>query len=159
MRQSVAKIIKIEKEIVLIGADDGSIQEVRRSDCNFDVSSGDEVEVFSSETKTVVVKKETHQPLNQEDAQKSVNIQISNNYNIPANPIYVTSSKAVNKVLYYILAFFLGSIGIHKFYAGKIGTGVLFLLFCWTGIPCIISIFDFIVGLCKSSDVNGRILV
>ena len=155
----MAKIIKVEKEIVLIGADDGSIQEVRRSDCNFEVSPGDEVEVFSSETKTVVIKKETHQPLNREDAHNGMNIQINNNSNIPANPIYVTNSKAVNKVLYCVLAFFLGGIGVHKFYAGKIETGILFLLFCWTGIPCIISLFDFIVGLCKSSDVNGRILV
>ena len=156
----MAKVIKVENEVVMIGADDGSIREVRKSDCYSDVAPGDEVDMFSDETKTVVIKKETRQPFDQEDSQKSVNIQISNsNSNVPANPIYVTSSKAVNKVLYCILAFFLRWLGVHKFYAGKIGTGLLFLVFCWTGIPAIIAIFDFIIGLCKSSDVNGRILV
>ncbi len=54
---SMAKVIKVENEIVLIGADDGSIQEVRRSYCDFNIAPGDEVEVFSNGTKTIVIKK------------------------------------------------------------------------------------------------------
>ena len=69
------------------------------------------------------------------------------------------NTKAVNKVVYCLLAFFLGGIGIHKFYAGKIGTGILFILFCWTFIPGIIAFIDFIIGICKKSDANGNILV
>ena len=37
----------------------------------------------------------------------------------------------VNKVIYIVLAVFLGSFGIHKFYARKTGMGILFLVFCW----------------------------
>ena len=33
----------------------------------------------------------------------------------------------VNKALYIVLAILLGSFGIHKFYAGKVGTGIVFL--------------------------------
>ena len=40
----------------------------------------------------------------------------------------------VNKVIYIILAVFLGGFGVHKFYAGKMMSGLLHLLFCWTGI-------------------------
>ena len=35
----------------------------------------------------------------------------------------------VNKTLYVLCALFLGGIGIHKFYADKVGQGVLHLVF------------------------------
>ena len=41
-----------------------------------------------------------------------------------------------------LLALFLGGLGIHKFYMGKPGLGVLYLLFCWTSIPAIISFIE-----------------
>ena len=72
---------------------------------------------------------------------------------------YYVSQNTVNKVLYLVLCFFLGYIGIHKFYAGKTGAGILYLLFCWTGIPAILAVIDFIIGLLKPSDSNGDIVV
>jgi len=41
-----------------------------------------------------------------------------------------------------LLALFLGGIGIHKFYLGQTGLGVLYLIFCWTGIPSIIAFIE-----------------
>lgn len=56
-----------------------------------------------------------------------------------------------------ILAFFLGGFGIHRFYLGQTGKGVLFLLFCWTGIPAIIALIDFIRYLCMNdADFNAK---
>jgi TM2 domain-containing membrane protein YozV len=34
-----------------------------------------------------------------------------------------------------LLSLFLGSFGLHHFYLGRNGLGVLYLLFFWTGIP------------------------
>ncbi len=68
-----------------------------------------------------------------------------------------TTAPSVNKVIYCVLAFFLGGIGIHKFYAGKTLAGILYLIFCWTGIPAILALIDFIIGLCKTSDASGNI--
>ena len=57
---------------------------------------------------------------------------------------------AKSKLLAALLAFFLGGLGIHKFYLGRTGAGIAMLLFCWTGIPAIIAFVDFIVLLCHS---------
>lgn len=60
--------------------------------------------------------------------------------------------KVCKKSTAALLAFFLGGLGVHKFYEGKIGIGILYLLFCWTYIPGLIAIIDIIVILCKSGD-------
>ena len=49
-----------------------------------------------------------------------------------------------------ILAFFLGGIGVHKFYLGRIGWGTIYLLFCWTFIPAIVAFIEFIIYLTMS---------
>ena len=59
--------------------------------------------------------------------------------------------KPVHKVVYALLAIFLGWLGIHKFYAGKPVQGVLYILFCWTYIPGIIGFIEGIVALTKHS--------
>lgn len=41
-----------------------------------------------------------------------------------------------------LLALFLGGLGIHKFYLGQGIQGALYLFFCWTGIPLLISFFE-----------------
>ncbi|MBP3231735.1 MAG: zinc-ribbon domain and TM2 domain-containing protein [Anaerovibrio sp.] len=66
--------------------------------------------------------------------------------------------KLVNKVAYGILAILLGGFGIHKFYAGKTMWGVLYILFCWTGIPAILALVEGIIGLTTHDDGQGNIL-
>lgn len=46
----------------------------------------------------------------------------------------------------------LGGLGIHKFYMGKIGVGLIYILFCWTGIPAIIGLVDGILYLTESDE-------
>lgn len=43
-----------------------------------------------------------------------------------------------------VFAFFLGSFGVHKFYMGKVGQGVLYAVFAFTFIPFLVSMIDFI---------------
>lgn len=55
-----------------------------------------------------------------------------------------------------LLAIFLGGIGVHKFYLGKIGMGIVYLLFCWTGVPACIGFIEGIMYLC-SNDENFQL--
>lgn len=57
-----------------------------------------------------------------------------------------------SKVTAGILALLLGGIGVHKFYLGKAGAGVLYLLFCWSGIPGILALIDGISILCSNDE-------
>lgn len=53
-----------------------------------------------------------------------------------------------NRGIAIVLALFLGGIGAHKFYLGKITQGFLYLIFSWTFVPALLSwidIFNFAV--------------
>lgn len=71
----------------------------------------------------------------------------------------VTKDKKVRKSVYAILTLLLGTIGVNKFYAGKVKAGILSILFCWTGIPTILSIAEFITVLTEKADKKGMISV
>ena len=47
-----------------------------------------------------------------------------------------------NKTVAALLAFFLGGIGVHRFYLGRGVSGVLYLIFCWTFIPAILAFIE-----------------
>ena len=60
------------------------------------------------------------------------------------NSVEPNGRHKVNKLAYVLLTFFLG---------------ILYLLFCWTGIPSLIAFIEFIIAICKSADENGEISV
>jgi len=63
----------------------------------------------------------------------------------------IAKQKRKSKKTATILAFpILGSLGIHKFYLGQIGQGIMYLIFSFLLIPAIISLFEFISYLSMS---------
>ncbi|MEB2282030.1 TM2 domain-containing protein [Lysinibacillus xylanilyticus] len=62
-----------------------------------------------------------------------------------------TSEK--NYIAMILLCFFLGSLGIHRFYAGKIGTGILMIITLGgLGIWTLIDLIMIIVGKFKDKE-------
>lgn len=59
----------------------------------------------------------------------------------------VTSPSGRNRLTAALFALLLGGIGTHKFYLGKVGMGIVYLLFCWTLIPLIASLIEGIMYL------------
>lgn len=57
-----------------------------------------------------------------------------------------------SKLAAALFAFFLGSFGFHKFYLGRIGMGILYLLLCWTFIPSVLGVIEGILLLVMSDD-------
>ncbi|MCL5069942.1 MAG: TM2 domain-containing protein [Actinobacteria bacterium] len=55
-----------------------------------------------------------------------------------------------NRIAAALLAIFLGTFGIHKFYLGKPLQGFFYLLFCWTFIPGLIGFIEGIIYLLMS---------
>lgn len=72
-------------------------------------------------------------------------------YESPAsavNPNWPVKSKTTAG----ILGILLGGLGIHKFYLGKPGMGILYILFCWTYIPAIAGLVEGIIYLTQSDE-------
>jgi TM2 domain-containing membrane protein YozV len=55
-----------------------------------------------------------------------------------------------NSTTAILLALLLGGLGIHHFYMGNVGLGVLYMIFCWTFIPAIL-------GLIECLFMSGRV--
>lgn len=153
----MAKIISIKDDCIIIGFPDGSCKTVNRSDLNFFPNVGDEVETYTYNDKLIVNKK-----VNKDDNNKNnivVNVQQQQQQQQHQTIIGYQSGHPVNKIVYVLLAFFLGGLGVHRFYAGYIGSGFLRLCLSFTCVPLIISIFEAIIALLRPADSNGIIYV
>lgn len=86
-----------------------------------------------------------------------------------ATNIYVTSTRVAsssekNKIVAALLAFFLGTLGIHKFYLGKTTAGIIMLVCGTIGwllilpglISALIAFIEFIIYLVKSDEEFHR---
>ena len=73
--------------------------------------------------------------------------------NTAKNPSVISNKSKSTAAL---LAFLLGGIGAHKFYLGQFGMGMLYLFFCWTFIPVVVSFIETIIFLVQSDEDFAR---
>jgi TM2 domain-containing membrane protein YozV len=72
------------------------------------------------------------------------------------NPIYTANMNPQQRAWFYaeydsarkdevvgvLLALFLGGFGLHHFYLRRNGLGILYLVFCWTGITALLGLIE-----------------
>ncbi|EAD2138220.1 TM2 domain-containing protein [Listeria monocytogenes] len=158
----MAKVIKIESDSAIVLKDNGETIDVLLDCFTFSPDTGDEVEVYKHGEELIVNKKV-------EKTSENPNINIVNNtsQNQEQTQTVITEirfsgqneGKLVNKWVYVALALLLGTFGAHKFLAGKNGQGVLYIVFCWTGIPSIVSFIEGIVAIFKKANDANEILI
>lgn len=141
----LGKVLKVDADEVVIGMDDGSLKKAPLGNCNFYPRVDDRIRLFENEYEMVISKVEENY---QETSYTSASGAQVSKHGVP-----------VNKVAYVLLALLVGSLGVHKFYAGKIGLGVLYLIFCWTLIPGFVAFIEGIIAACTPHDENGYIYI
>ncbi|MBI4825591.1 MAG: NINE protein [Nitrospirae bacterium] len=73
--------------------------------------------------------------------------------NAAACPVCGAGQKdKLNKTALLLLTFFLGGFGAHKFYTRRNLEGFFYLIFCWTMIPRLISLVEFVIYAFTSSE-------
>ena len=68
----------------------------------------------------------------------------------PPSPLGAVTPSGKNRIAAAVFALILGGLGIHKFYLGRVGQGILYLLLCWTLVPTIIGFIEGIIYLTMS---------
>ena len=53
-----------------------------------------------------------------------------------------TQAPTKSKITTGVLALLLGGLGIHKFYTGAWGWGIVYIVLCWTCIPALIALVE-----------------
>ena len=71
-------------------------------------------------------------------------------------PQFPLAGPAKSRITASVLAFLLGGIGVHRFYLGQPGWGLLYLVFCWTFIPGIIALIEGFIFLVSSDEEFAR---
>ncbi|WP_213805616.1 NINE protein [Granulicella sp. dw_53] len=88
---------------------------------------------------------------------------------LPSDPIYTATMTDQQRTWFYaeyeqarkdemvgvLLALFLGSFGIHKFYLHQNNSGVLYLVFFWTGIPAFLGFVECFLMPGRVRDYNA----
>jgi TM2 domain-containing membrane protein YozV len=80
---------------------------------------------------------------------------------VPNTPASELNKSEKSRIAYILLGFFLGGLGIHNFYAGRTGTGVVQLLItvftCWMVFPLIAIGLWVLIEICTvTKDGRGK---
>ncbi len=151
----MAKITAVSETSVTVQFDDGKTKDLPLAACQgFMPLPGMEVEVVL-EGDNFILKQVLNSNFNNTSASDE------------PRPFVATDKEKVkvNKIVYLLLAFFLGAFGIHRFFAGRVTSGVIYLLCSTVGaiiiippfIIIILVIIDFVKAVMSPADANGNI--
>lgn len=76
---------------------------------------------------------------------------------VPPNSPSAVAPKGKSRLAAALFALFLGGLGAHKFYLGRIGWGVIYVLLSWTFIPAILGFIEAILlFLMSEADFSAK---
>lgn len=148
----MAKIVKLDSSEVVIATDEKEIIRVPYEELDWRPEVHDEVEIFKDGESLIITRVKN----SSNSVEDKIHINVVNTQNQQVSTSQ--SGRVVNKLVYVLLALFLGGLGAHKFYSGKTLMGILYLLFSWTFIPSVLGFIEAIIGALKPSDSNGNIV-
>lgn len=157
----MSRIIEVSADYLTIAFADGSKKNFPISFCEgFTPIAGMEVDVLVEGARTVIRLVGINGSSQTNHSDQSCFNDIPKSRPFTANNY---SQVRVQKIPYLLLAFFLGSFGIHRFFAGKVKSGIIYLLCSTIGaflvIPAIVIfvlvIIDFVSALFKPADDDG----
>jgi TM2 domain-containing membrane protein YozV len=93
----------------------------------------------------------------QREPNQNVNVEVNNQNNNVQSTGSAPAQGSKNKILAALLALFLGNFGVHKFYLGQAGQGILYLIFFWTFIPALLALVDALRYLLMSTEKFHRV--
>lgn len=140
----MAKVIKVTPTKIVVGMDDGSLEDFEPSLFDFVPTVGQQIDVFKNDDQLLITKRASK------------------------------AGREVNKTVYAVLALFLGWVGVNRFYAGQTTLGVIYLsifivymisvfltlgIMWFVPIPLFIALVEFVIALTKPADENGNITV
>ena len=131
-----AKIIKADADTVTLGYEDGSFEDVPRTELPFGpevVQAGTVLDVYRNGEQRM--------------------------YTVSKSAGEAKGKRKVNKLAYVLCAILVGGLGIHKFLAGRWVLGIVYILFCWTFIPALVALIGGIMAAMKNADEQGNIEV
>ena len=92
----------------------------------------------------------TPRPATAKEENKFTNTATSNQQTATATTETMLPKK--NKWVAALLAFFLGSFGVHKFYLGQKKWGIAYLVCCWTRVPGVLGMVEAIIIMIQSKE-------
>lgn len=72
------------------------------------------------------------------------------------NSLASTTPGGKSRLAAALFALLLGGLGVHKFYLGRVGWGIVYLLFFWTFIPAVLGLIEGIIYITMSEEAFAQ---
>jgi TM2 domain-containing membrane protein YozV/ribosomal protein L40E len=69
---------------------------------------------------------------------------------------FATTPSGKTRLAAALFAILLGTLGIHKFYLGRMVWGIVYILFCWTGLPTLAGLIEGIIYLTMTDEAFAK---
>lgn len=132
--EKVLKVDLLNSKVLVSNEETRTLNEYDLTDFSFSPQVGDFVTVYKNADRVYITKSDAGLNTGNQQNTSYNNYQSQTAYNSQFPGAY----RSVNKIVYILLALFLGGFGIHKFIVGKVAVGILYLILSTLGLLILI---------------------